>query len=193
MTGPQTVALKDVATIERKILEPSAIVTGLCTSALKTYRQVAISLVCVRFRVVTLRVASSRLRHDMSCMANSGLIWRKFHGRSSPAFAARIFFLCCLGLIDRDYLAHFLLRPQSVAWANSRATGANLPSAQSRLFESQNPPPSISRAAADRGDSGCGGGVAGEAAPIPRQTRHPHPVHFSRPVRRSGEEHKALG
>ncbi len=46
--------------------------------------------------------------------------------------------------LDRSYLAHFLLRPESVAWAASRATGANLPRLSPRaLAEMAVPLPSL--------------------------------------------------
>ena len=135
MTGPQTVALKDVATIERKILEPSAIVTGTLYVGLENI-QTGGDFVGVR-EVQSGDLASSKFAFTPRHVLYGKL--RPYLAKiSRPKFAG----VCSTDILpvlpgpdlDRDYLAHFLLRPQSVAWANSRATGANLPRLSPRLF-----------------------------------------------------------
>ena len=59
----------------------------------------------------------------------------------------------------------------------------------SRLADSSAP---LGRAAADCGDAGPGGGAAGQAPRRPRPTRHPHPSHLPRHVRRPSHESEGV-
>ena len=56
------------------------------------------------------------------------------------------------------------------------------------LKETQIPLPPLPRSAADCADLGQGGRATGQAPGRPRSTRHPHPIHLPRHVRRPRHE-----
>jgi len=135
MTGVRTVALQDVATIERDIIEASAIKDGTLYVGLGNIQSGG-DLVSVR-EVQSGEIASSKFAFTPRHLLYGKL--RPYLAKiARPQFAG----VCSTDILpvlpgadlDRDYLAHFLLRPESVAWANSRAIGANLPRLSPRVL-----------------------------------------------------------
>ena len=128
MKGWATAALGDVAAIERVGVDPKLIADGSLYVGLENIRTggglvdvVPVGrgdLASTKFRFARAHVLFGKLRPYLAKVARPD-----FDGicstdilpiRPGPA-------------LDRDYLAHFLLRPESVAWAASRSAGANLP------------------------------------------------------------------
>lgn len=163
MIGWPTVALQEVATIDRDVVEAAAIQDGTPYVGLENI-QTGGRFVGVR-SVGKGDLASSKFRFSQHHL---------LYGKLRPYLAkiARPDFggVCSTDILpvlpgpklDRDYLAHFLLTPQMVALANSRAAGANLPRLSPRaLSEMLVPLPSVveQRRIADALDSseGLGG------------------------------------
>ena len=124
----ETVALQDVATIERDVVEAAAIDDGTLYVGLENIKSGG-DFIDVR------EVESGELASSKFSFTPRHLLYGKL--RPYLAKIARPTFegICSTDILpvlpganlDRGFLAHFLLRPDSVALANSRATGANLP------------------------------------------------------------------
>ena len=124
----RTVALQDVATIERDVVEASSISDGTLYVGLENIESGG-EFLNVR------EVDSGELASSKFSFTPRHLLYGKL--RPYLAKIARPTFegICSTDILpvlpganlDRDFLAHFLLRPESVVLANSRATGANLP------------------------------------------------------------------
>ncbi len=89
------------------------------------------------------------------------------------------------------YLVHFLRTDgtstiSKLRWATVRAPKSDLSAIA--LYRSLTPP----RAAADCGDPGQSGRAARQAPRRPRPTRHPHPIHLPRHVRRPHHESEGV-
>lgn len=128
MSGVRRVALQDVATIEREIVEPSQITAGTLFVGLENIESGG--------RFVGVRPV------DSGELASSKFVFTRRHvlyGKLRPYLAkiARPDFegICSTDILpvlpgpdlDRGYLTWLLLTPKMVALAASRATGANLP------------------------------------------------------------------
>lgn len=121
-------ALGEVATIDRDGVDSARIEDGTLYVGLENIRSggdlvdvVPVArgeLASTKFRFTPDHVLFGKLRPYLAKVARPG-----FNGICStdilPILPGRD--------LDRGYLAHFLLRPESVAWAASRSTGANLP------------------------------------------------------------------
>lgn len=123
-----TTALGSVATIDRDGVDPARIEDGTPYVGLENIRSggglvdvrsvARGELASTKFRITPDHVLFGKLRPYLAKVAR-------------PDFEG----ICSTDILpirpgprlDRDYLAHFLLRPQSVAWATSRSSGANLP------------------------------------------------------------------
>ena len=121
-------ALGEVATIDRDGIDPARIEDGTLYVGLENIRSggglVDVApvargdLASTKFRITRDHVLFGKLRPYLAKVARPD-----FNG------------ICSTDILpirpgpglDRDYLALFLLRPESVAWAASRSTGANLP------------------------------------------------------------------
>jgi type I restriction enzyme, S subunit len=128
MSRWKTVTLGEVASIERSVVESSEIENGTLYvgleniasgGALTGVRPVANGeLASSKFKFTERHILFGKLRPYLAKIAR-------------PTFAGvcstDILPILPSGDLDRAYLAHFLLQPSSVAWANARATGANLP------------------------------------------------------------------
>jgi type I restriction enzyme S subunit len=120
--------LQAVATIERNVVEASAIEGGTPYVGLENIQSGG-DFVDVR------QVGPGELASSKFAFTPHHLLYGKL--RPYLAKIARPDFsgICSTDILpilpgpdlDRRYLAHFLLRPESVAWATSRAAGANLP------------------------------------------------------------------
>ena len=135
MSGWRTVSLQDVATVEREIIDASAIQNGTVYVGLENIESGG--------RFVGVReVASGELASSKFAFSAQHVLYGKLRPYlakiARPAFAG----VCSTDILpvlpgrelDRDYLTHFLLRPESVAWAKSRSTGANLPRLNARTL-----------------------------------------------------------
>jgi type I restriction enzyme S subunit len=128
MTGVTRVALQDVATIERDIVEPSRIRAGTLYVGLENIESGG--------RFVNVRpVESGELASSKFAFTPRHVLYGKL--RPYLAKIARPDFdgICSTDILpvlpgsslDRSYLSWLLLTPEMVALAASRATGANLP------------------------------------------------------------------
>lgn len=96
--------------------------------------------------------------------------------------------------LDRQYLTYYLRSPEFVTWISNEVAGAKMPRVTMKVFwDHEIPLPPPRRAEADRGDSGCGGRLAGQAPRGPRPTRRPPPIHLPHPLRRSGVQPDGVG
>ena len=96
-------------------------------------------------------------------------------------------------VVDRSYLHRWLTSTDAKRYFVRVASQDCTASAKSRKdSESSGSPPTPPRAAADCGDAGPGGRAAGQAPRRPRPTRHPHPIHLPRHVRRPRHESKGV-
>ena len=123
-----TVALHEIAIIEREVVEATAIDAGTLYVGLENIQSGG-DFLNVR------EVESGELASSKFAFTPRHLLYGKLRPYlakiSRPTFGG----ICSTDILpvlpgpnlDRDYLAHFLLRPESVSLANSRATGANLP------------------------------------------------------------------
>lgn len=145
MTGWPTVSLGDVASIERKVVEASAIEDGTMYVGLENIQSGG-NLINVR------EVSRGELASSKFTFTSRHVLYGKL--RPYLAKIARPTFsgICSTDILpvlpspilDRDYMAQFLLHPDVVALANSRATGANLPRLNPRaLGEIQIPLPPL--------------------------------------------------
>ena len=124
----KTVALHDVATIEREVVEASAIDDGTVYVGLENIQSGG-DFVDVR------KVESGELASSKFAFTPRHLLYGKLRPYLAKVARPQFDGICSTDILpvlpgadlDRDYLAHFLLRPESIALANSRATGANLP------------------------------------------------------------------
>ena len=128
MSGLPTVALQDVAMIEREIIDASAIEDGTVYVGLENIESGG-NFAGVR------EVGSGELASSKFAFTARHLLFGKLRPYlakiARPTFAG----ICSTDILpvlpgpelDRDYLAHFLLKPETVALAHSRASGANLP------------------------------------------------------------------
>lgn len=128
MSAWTTTALGNVATIDRDTVDASLIEDGALYVGLENIKSGGelVDIVPVgrgdlasgKFRFTRAHVLFGKLRPYLAKVAR-------------PDFDG----ICSTDILpvrpgpslDRDYLAHFLVRPESVAWATSRSTGANLP------------------------------------------------------------------
>ncbi len=128
MSAAKTVALSDVAVIEREIIDSTAIKTGTLYVGLENIESGG--------RFVGVRpVDAGELASSKFAFTPQHLLYGKL--RPYLAKIARPDFegICSTDILpvlpgpdlDRSYLAWLLLAPEMVALANSRATGANLP------------------------------------------------------------------
>ena len=128
MSATRRVALKDVAAIERDIVEPSQIEAGTLFVGLEN--------IASGGRFVNVRpVATGELASSKFAFTPRHVLYGKL--RPYLAKIARPDFegICSTDILpvlpepelDRGYLAWLLLTPEMVALAASRATGANLP------------------------------------------------------------------
>jgi type I restriction enzyme, S subunit len=123
-----TAALGEVATIAREGVDPARIDDGTLYVGLENIRSggdlVDVApvargdLASTKFRFTPDHVLYGKLRPYLAKVARP-----PFSGICSTDILP----ILPGGDVDRDYLAQFLLRPESVAWATSRSTGANLP------------------------------------------------------------------
>ena len=135
MNGWPTVELADVATIERDVVDSTAIRDGTVYVGLENIESGG------NFSAVR-AVSSGELASSKFAFSPRHVLYGKL--RPYLAKVARPMFegVCSTDILpilpgtdlDRAYLAHFLLRPESVAWANSHATGANLPRLSPRVL-----------------------------------------------------------
>ena len=128
MTDWMRAELSDVAMIDRKVIEASAIDDGTIYVGLENIVRGG-SFVGVR------KIASGELSSSKFAFTPRHVLYGKLRPYlakiARPAFTG----VCSTDILpilpgpelDRDYLAHFLLRPESIDLASSRATGANLP------------------------------------------------------------------
>lgn len=124
----RTAALHEVATIEREVVKAAAIDDGTLYVGLENIQSGG-EFVSVR------EVESGELASSKFAFTPRHLLYGKL--RPYLAKVARPLFggVCSTDILpvlpgpnlNRDFLAHFLLRPESVSLANSQATGANLP------------------------------------------------------------------
>ncbi len=128
MSAAKTVALSDVAVIQREIVDSTAIETGTLYVGLENIESGG--------RFVGVRpVDAGELASSKFAFTPQHLLYGKL--RPYLAKIARPDFegICSTDILpvlpgpdlDRSYLAWLLLAPEMVALANSRATGANLP------------------------------------------------------------------
>lgn len=128
MSEWKTVALQDVATIEREIVEASAIRDGTLYVGLENIRSGG-DFVDVR------EVDCGELASSKFAFTQRHVLYGKLRPYLAKIARPQFDGICSTDILpvlpgsslDRDYLAHFLLQPDMVASANSRATGANLP------------------------------------------------------------------
>jgi type I restriction enzyme S subunit len=145
MSGWRTAALHKVATIERDVVEAAKIEDATAYVGLENIESGG-KLIGVR-EVDSGELASSKFNFTARHL---------LYGKLRPYLAkiARPEFegICSTDILpvlpgpelDRNYLAHFLLQPSMVAFANSRAAGANLPRLSPRtLAEFQIPLPPL--------------------------------------------------
>ena len=121
-------ALGEVATIVRDGVEPSRIHDGTLYVGLENIRSggdlVDVApvargdLASTKFRFTQRQVLYGKLRPYLAKVARP-----HFDGICSTDILP----ILPGERLDRDYLTHFLLRPESVSWAASHSTGANLP------------------------------------------------------------------
>ena len=144
MSGWETVALEKVADIERDSVAASAIRDGTLYVGLENIQSGG-NFLDVR------AVDGGELASSKFAFTEEHLLYGKLRPYlakiARPTFAG----VCSTDilpikpgpLLDRDYLAHFLRQPGMVDFANSRATGANLPRLSPRVlarFEIPLPP-----------------------------------------------------
>ena len=128
MTDWKTVQLQEVATIDRDIVEASAIKGGTLYVGLENIQSGG-DIVAVR------EVDSGELASSKFAFTPRHLLYGKLRPYLAKIARPQFDGICSTDILpvllgpklDRDYLAHLLLRPDMVALANSRATGANLP------------------------------------------------------------------
>jgi type I restriction enzyme, S subunit len=128
MSGWKAVALQDVATIEREVVEATAIDDGTPYVGLENIESGG-NFINVR------EVESGELASSKFSFTPRHLLYGKLRPYLAKIARPRFGGICSTDILpvlpganlDRDFLAHFLLRPESIALANSRATGANLP------------------------------------------------------------------
>jgi type I restriction enzyme S subunit len=124
----RTVALQDVATIERDVVEATAIADGTLYVGLENIESGG-NFLNVR------EVDAGELASSKFSFTPRHLLYGKLRPYLAKIGRPTFDGICSTDILpvlpgsdlDRDFLAHFLLRPESVALANSRATGANLP------------------------------------------------------------------
>lgn len=130
-------ALGELATIERHAVRPAEIADGTLYVGLENIERGG-AFRNVR-EVCNGELASAKFTFDASNILYGKL--RPNLGKiARPSFAG----VCSTDIlpiapgsaVDRDYLAHFLARPESVRLAADRATGANLPRINPRELES---------------------------------------------------------
>jgi type I restriction enzyme S subunit len=128
VSGWRTVSLADVAAIERSVIEPCAIKSGTPYVGLENIQSGG-TFVGVR-PVNNGQLASSKFAFTARHVLYGKL--RPYLAKiGRPDFGG----ICSTDILpilpgpalDRNYIAHFLLTPEMVAFAASRATGANLP------------------------------------------------------------------
>lgn len=122
------VALQDVAVIERETIEAKAIEDGTIYVGLENIQSGG-EFIDVR------PVSSGELASSKFVFSPQHLLYGKLRPYlakiARPSFSG----ICSTDILpvlpgpklDRSYFAHFLLTPDMVAWASSRASGANLP------------------------------------------------------------------
>lgn len=146
MSAYTTVALRSVATIERNVVEASAIRNGTPYVGLENI-QPGGEFVDVR------EVGSGELASSKFAFTKQHLLYGKL--RPYLAKIARPSFegICSTDILpvlpgpdlDRGFMAHFLLQPQMITLASSLASGANLPRLSPRaLAEMKIPFPPLS-------------------------------------------------
>ncbi|MEO8197833.1 MAG: restriction endonuclease subunit S [Thermoanaerobaculia bacterium] len=132
--GP-TVALDSVAEIERRVVEASAIQDGT--------RYVGLENIVTGGEFVDLReVQGGELASSKFSFSPRHVLFGKLRPYLAKVARPQFHGVCSTDILpilpgpslSRDYLSHFLLLPESVAWANSRATGANLPRLSPRIL-----------------------------------------------------------
>jgi hypothetical protein len=189
----RTVALDEVATIERSAIQPEDIAQGTAYLGLehiesggRILRAKPVDegeLASSKFKFTAQHVLYGKLRPYLAKI-------------SCPDFTG----ICSTDILpilpgpklERHFLCHFLLQPTMVDYANSQATGANLPRlSPTTLAQFEIPLPPLAEQA-DRGGAGPGGGVAGQAPRRPRPTRRPHPIPLPRPLRRPRHQPETL-
>lgn len=146
MRSWKTVAISDVATIERESVDAANIPSGTVYVGLENIQSGG--------RLINIRtVDGGELASNKFVFGPQHLLYGKLRpylakiGR--PTFAG----ICSTDILpvlpgpelDRDYLAHFLLQPELISLADSRATGVNLPRLSPKvLAEFQIPLPPLS-------------------------------------------------
>lgn len=128
MKGWATVPLGEVAVIERDIVEPGAIEDGTLYIGLENMVPGG-GLTQVR------AVANGELASSKFAFTGRHVLYGKLRPYLAKIARPNFAGVCSTDVLpvlpsdrlDRDYLARFLLQPSIVAWANARATGANLP------------------------------------------------------------------
>ncbi len=128
MNAVRTARLREIAAIERAVVEPAAIDTGTLYVGLENI------LTGGQLREVR-AVSAGELASNKFAFSSRHLLYGKL--RPNLAKVARPDFdgICSTDILpvlpgpalDRDYLAHFLLTPRMISWATERAAGANLP------------------------------------------------------------------
>lgn len=124
----RSVALQEVAEIERDTIEPSNIVNGTTFIGLENIEGNG-SFVNVR------SVISGELASNKFSFTNKHVLYGKLRPYLSKIARPTFNGVCSTDIlpilpsskIDRDYLTHFLRQPSMISLATSRSTGANLP------------------------------------------------------------------
>jgi type I restriction enzyme S subunit len=128
MSEWRTVALHDVATIKREIVEPSGIEPGTLYIGLENIESGG--------KIIDVRsVHAGELASSKFAFTQRHLLYGKLRPYLAKIARPQFEGICSTDILpvlpgpelDRDYLAYYLLKPDVVARANSRATGANLP------------------------------------------------------------------
>lgn len=145
MSAWKSVPLREVATIERNAVEASEIESATTYVGLENIEPGG-KFVGVR------EVDEGELASNKFVFTEHHLLYGKLRPYLAKIARPRFGGICSTDILpvlagdelDRDYLAHFLLQPAMVDFANSRATGANLPRLSPRvLAEFQIPLPPL--------------------------------------------------
>lgn len=123
-----TVALGEVAKIERKSIAPLDIVSGSKYVGLEHIESGGASLSYGR-------VTNGELASNKFCFGPDHILFGKLRPYLAKIVCPDFEGICSTDIlpiapskcVDRRYLLHVLRRPQSVDWAAARATGVNLP------------------------------------------------------------------
>lgn len=128
MTGWPAVPLRQVATIDRDVVEAASIESGTLYVGLEDIESGG------EFADVR-RVARGDLASSKFAFSSNHVLYGKLRPYLAKIARPNFAGVCSTDILpirpgsglDRNYLAHYLLTPAMVSFANSRAAGANLP------------------------------------------------------------------